>query len=138
VILHGDTIDDAYELALEFSRTEGWILVHPFEDPLVIAGQGTIAVEILEDPLGKGVEAVLNDGRSDARFLKSPNDSPRSDANSSSDIFSTTASGRASAASCFWRSCSASFQAARAVAGARAVGHDARPAFAFVLYVVEA
>lgn len=34
-------------------------VVHPFEDPLVIAGQGTIAAEILDDELAKGVEAVI-------------------------------------------------------------------------------
>jgi threonine dehydratase len=59
VILHGDTVDDGYELALELSAAEGFTLVHAFEDPLVIAGQGTIAVEILEDELGKGCEAVI-------------------------------------------------------------------------------
>ena len=59
VILHGDTVDDGYELALEFVDQEGLTLVHAFEDPLVIAGQGTLAIEILEDELGKGCEAVL-------------------------------------------------------------------------------
>jgi threonine dehydratase len=59
VILHGDTVDDGYELASEFSAREGLTLVHAFEDPLVIAGQGTIAIEILEDQLGKESEAVI-------------------------------------------------------------------------------
>lgn len=59
VIPHGDTVDDGYELALELSAAEGLTLVHAFEDPLVIAGQGTIAIEILEDELGKGCEAVI-------------------------------------------------------------------------------
>ena len=59
VILHGETVDDAYELALELSGKEGLTVVHPFEDPLVIAGQGTIAAEILDDELAKGVEAVI-------------------------------------------------------------------------------
>lgn len=59
VILHGEAIEDAYELALEISRKEGLILVHPFADPLIIAGQGTMAIEILEDELAQEVEAVL-------------------------------------------------------------------------------
>jgi threonine dehydratase len=59
VILHGETVDDAYELALELSSKEGLTVIHPFQDPLVIAGQGTIAVEILDDELAKGVEAVI-------------------------------------------------------------------------------
>jgi len=59
VVLHGDTVDDGYDLALEFSDKEGLILVHAFEDPLVIAGQGTIAVEILEDELAKGCDVVI-------------------------------------------------------------------------------
>ncbi|MCX5905893.1 MAG: threonine ammonia-lyase [Deltaproteobacteria bacterium] len=59
VVLHGQTVDDAYELALDFAKKEGWVLVHPFADPLVIAGQGTIGLEILGDELGKDVEAVV-------------------------------------------------------------------------------
>jgi threonine dehydratase len=59
VVLHGETVDDAYERALEISRSEGSIIIHPFEDPWIIAGQGTIGLEILEDDLGRGVEAVL-------------------------------------------------------------------------------
>jgi threonine dehydratase len=59
VFLHGETVDDAYERALEISRLEGSLLIHPFEDPWIIAGQGTIGLEILNDDLGRGVEAVL-------------------------------------------------------------------------------
>jgi threonine dehydratase len=59
VILHGETVDDAYALALELSSKEGLTIIPPFEDPLVIAGQGTIAVEILDDELAKDVEAVI-------------------------------------------------------------------------------
>ncbi len=59
VVLHGQTVDDSYELALEFSRKEGSVLVHPFADPLIIAGQGTIGLEILSDELGKDVDAVV-------------------------------------------------------------------------------
>jgi threonine dehydratase len=59
VILHGEAIDDAYELALELSRKNGLVLVHPFMDPLVIAGQGTIAREILEDESSRKMDAVI-------------------------------------------------------------------------------
>ena len=48
VILHGDIYDDAYAHARELEKSKGFAFVHPFEDPLVIAGQGTIGIEILE------------------------------------------------------------------------------------------
>ncbi len=59
VVLEGETVDDSYELALELSRSEGLILIHPFEDPWIIAGQGTLALEILEEGLAHGLDAVL-------------------------------------------------------------------------------
>jgi len=46
VILHGDTFDEAAAKALEIVDKEGMTFLHPFDDPDVIAGQGTIAVEI--------------------------------------------------------------------------------------------
>jgi threonine dehydratase len=48
VIQFGDIYDDAYEHAKELERKHGYIFVHPFEDPHVIAGQGTIGLEIHE------------------------------------------------------------------------------------------
>ncbi|MEJ2273167.1 MAG: threonine ammonia-lyase, biosynthetic [Woeseiaceae bacterium] len=48
VILHGDTYDDAYAHARELAEQEGLVFIHPFDDPLVIAGQGTIGREIVE------------------------------------------------------------------------------------------
>ena len=45
--LVGDDYDAAYEHALEVARAEGLTFIHPFDDPAVIAGQGTIAMEIL-------------------------------------------------------------------------------------------
>ncbi len=48
VVLHGDAYDDAYAHALALSESEGLVFIHPFDDPLVIAGQGTIGKEILE------------------------------------------------------------------------------------------
>lgn len=41
--------DDAYQKALQLQREHGYTLIHPFDDPKVIAGQGTIGLEILED-----------------------------------------------------------------------------------------
>ena len=54
IVLHGDSYDDAYEHALELAREKQLTFVHPFDDPDVIAGQGTIAMEVLrqhEDPI---------------------------------------------------------------------------------------
>ncbi|MFW5982153.1 MAG: threonine ammonia-lyase [Halanaerobiaceae bacterium] len=48
VILHGETYDETYEKALELQKTSGATFIHPFDDPAVIAGQGTIGLEILE------------------------------------------------------------------------------------------
>ena len=48
VVLHGDAYDDAYARAVELSEQDGLVFIHPFDDPYVIAGQGTIGVEILE------------------------------------------------------------------------------------------
>jgi threonine dehydratase len=49
VILHGLAYDDAYEKACEIQKQTNAVFLHPFNDPYVIAGQGTIALEILED-----------------------------------------------------------------------------------------
>jgi len=46
VVLFGRIYDEAYEKALEISRETCSLLVHPFDDPYIIAGQGTIGVEI--------------------------------------------------------------------------------------------
>tara|TARA_Y100001968_G_scaffold321506_1_gene356046 strand:+ start:44936 stop:46477 length:1542 start_codon:yes stop_codon:yes gene_type:complete len=53
IVLHGDTYDESYKKALSISKEEKLTFIHPFDDPDVIAGQGTIAMEILrqiEDP----------------------------------------------------------------------------------------
>ncbi|SFV14410.1 threonine ammonia-lyase, biosynthetic [Pseudoduganella namucuonensis] len=52
VVLHGDSFSDAYAHALELERAQGLTFVHPFDDPDVIAGQGTIAMEILRQHSG--------------------------------------------------------------------------------------
>jgi threonine dehydratase len=57
VVLHGANYDEAYAEARRLEHTEHLTFVHPFDDPDVIAGQGTVALEILEqDP---EVDAVL-------------------------------------------------------------------------------
>ncbi|WP_066586513.1 threonine ammonia-lyase [Sphingomonas pruni] len=49
VVLHGDTFDAAYAHARQLEQECGFTFVHPFDDARVIAGQGTVAVEMLED-----------------------------------------------------------------------------------------
>ncbi len=57
VILQGSNYDEAHAEARRLEQVEGLTFVHPFDDPAVIAGQGTIALEILEQV--PDVEAVL-------------------------------------------------------------------------------
>jgi threonine dehydratase len=52
VVLHGDSYSDAYEHAALLEKEQGLTFVHPFDDPDVIAGQGTIAMEILRQHQG--------------------------------------------------------------------------------------
>ena len=47
VVLHGEGFDDARAEAMRLAEAQGLAFVHPFDDPLVIAGQGTIALEML-------------------------------------------------------------------------------------------
>jgi threonine dehydratase len=49
VVLHGDTLAEAAEHALALSAAEGLVFIHPYDDPAVMAGQGTMALEMLED-----------------------------------------------------------------------------------------
>ena len=49
VVLHGDTFDAAYAHARQLEQECGFTFVHPFDDARVIAGQGTVAIEMLED-----------------------------------------------------------------------------------------
>src|SRR5687767_6926188 len=48
VILDGAMFDDAHAKACELADKDGYVFVHPFDDPQVIAGQGTVALEMLE------------------------------------------------------------------------------------------
>ena len=79
VILHGEVYDEAYAKAKELQEKEGYIFIHPFNDEDVIEGQGTIALEVLEEmpdtdviivPLGGG---GLVSGVAAAAKLKNPN-----------------------------------------------------------------
>lgn len=49
VVLHGETFDEAYAHARVLEAERGYIFVHPFDDIRIIAGQGTTAIEMLED-----------------------------------------------------------------------------------------
>jgi threonine dehydratase len=57
-LLAGTTYDEAEEAAADLARTRGLTLVHPFDDPAVIAGQGTIGLELLEQVPDLAVVAV--------------------------------------------------------------------------------
>ncbi|MGH2498777.1 MAG: threonine ammonia-lyase, partial [Candidatus Limnocylindria bacterium] len=57
VLLRGSVYDDTLALAHEIERDEGRTFVHPYADPLIVAGQGTIGLEILDDL--PDVETVL-------------------------------------------------------------------------------
>lgn len=84
VVLIGDGYDDAYDHAIELAKQQKLELIHPFDDPDVIAGQGTIAMEILhqhEDhidavfvPVGgggliAGVGAYIKELRPDTKVI---------------------------------------------------------------------
>lgn len=64
-VLYGDSFSDAYEKAIELEKAENLTFVHPFDDPDVIAGQGTIAMEILHqhpDPIDAVFVAIGGGG----------------------------------------------------------------------------
>ncbi|MFG1179593.1 threonine ammonia-lyase [Xanthobacter sp. V7C-4] len=57
VVLFGDTVADAFEEATRISKAQGRIFVHPYDDVDVIAGQGSLALEMMED--GPAFDAVV-------------------------------------------------------------------------------
>ena len=59
VRLHGTSYDEAQAEAMRLVEVEGRTLIHPFDDPLVIAGQGTIGAEILKQTTGQPLHAVF-------------------------------------------------------------------------------
>jgi threonine dehydratase len=58
VVLHGDSYSDAYARAIALARTSRAVFVHPYDDPDVIAGQGTIGMEILRQQQG-AIDAIF-------------------------------------------------------------------------------
>ncbi len=49
VVLYGDVYDEACEKAYELAKENGYTFIHPFDDPAVATGQGTIAMEIIKE-----------------------------------------------------------------------------------------
>ncbi len=49
LVVHGQTYDEATACATRLQEEQGLVMIHPFDDPLVIAGQGTIGLELLKD-----------------------------------------------------------------------------------------
>lgn len=47
VVLHGDTLDEARAHARALAQSEGYTFVHPYDDPAIVAGQGTVGLEML-------------------------------------------------------------------------------------------
>jgi len=59
VVLFGDDFDQAYEHALAITRDKQFSFIHPFDDPDVIAGQGTIGMELLRQHASEQIDAVF-------------------------------------------------------------------------------
>jgi threonine dehydratase len=62
VVLFGESYSDAYGHSLELQRQEGLTFVHPFDDPDVIAGQGTVAMEMLRQVQTLGADKAAKSG----------------------------------------------------------------------------
>ena len=58
VILHGVSVDESFQRAHAIADDDGMVIVHPFDDVDVIAGQGTIGLEILRQH-GNGIDAIF-------------------------------------------------------------------------------
>jgi threonine dehydratase len=48
VVLHGDTLDESHAHALQLAEREGLVFVHPYDDEAIVAGQGTVGLEMLQ------------------------------------------------------------------------------------------
>ena len=62
VVLFGESYSDAYSHSLELQKIEGLTFVHPFDDPDVIAGQGTVAMEMLRQVQTLGADKAAKSG----------------------------------------------------------------------------
>ncbi|MEJ2460595.1 MAG: threonine ammonia-lyase [Candidatus Thiodiazotropha sp.] len=83
IVLHGSGYDEAYEKALELQASEGRTFIHAFDDPQIIAGQGTIGLELLEQvpdldlvvvPIGgggliSGIATAIKERRPEVRMI---------------------------------------------------------------------
>jgi threonine dehydratase len=83
VVLTGRNFDEAYAAAVQAGKASGALFVHPFDDPLVMAGQGTIGLELLDDlpdlaavlvPIGgggliAGIATAIKETRPDVRII---------------------------------------------------------------------
>lgn len=83
VVLTGDTLDASAKAARQIAEEDGLTFVHPYDDPDVIAGQGTIGLEIMEDmpdvdilvvPIGgggliSGISLAVKDAKPDVRII---------------------------------------------------------------------
>lgn len=58
VILHGDSFDAAVAYSRELGKENGYVYVHAFDDPMIVAGQGSVGCEIVEDLPGVNVIVV--------------------------------------------------------------------------------
>ncbi len=63
VVLFGESYSDAYVHSLELQKKEGLTFVHPFDDPDVIAGQGTVAMEMLRQVQTLGADKAAKSGQ---------------------------------------------------------------------------
>lgn len=62
VVLSGRVYDDAYTTAIELRNQYGYTLIHPFDDPYVIAGQGTVGLEIIEELIPDAIVVPVGGG----------------------------------------------------------------------------
>jgi len=83
IVLHGANYDEACDEATRICTAEGMTFIHPFDDPLVMAGQGTIGLELLEQvpelqavvvPIGGGgliggIACAMKESRPDIRII---------------------------------------------------------------------
>lgn len=83
IILHGGNYDEAFEKALELQSSEGYTFIPAFDDPQIIAGQGTIGLELLDQvpdldtvvvPIGggglvSGIAAAIKQQRPEVRII---------------------------------------------------------------------